>query len=89
MDSDNYNHCCLYIACELGGMPNNQLQILKMFVMNRIVPKCKLKEICETLQRCFNLTSLNDNGETRTETIGDKANTWHHIVLVCEHYFLI
>ena len=53
-------------------MPEHQLQMLKIFVMNRVVPKCKLKEICETLQICFKLTSVNSSDRTVTETIGDK-----------------
>ena len=70
--AENYNDNCLYIACELGGMPEHQLQMLKIFVINRVVPKCKLKEICETLQICFKLTSVNSSDRTVTETIGDK-----------------
>ena len=57
--------------------------------MNRVVPKCKLKEICEHLQICFKLTSGNKDGNTRTETIGDKKNPTYHIGLVEEHYFII
>ena len=53
-------------------MPEHQLQMLKIFVINRVVPKCKLKEICETLQICFKLTSVNSSDRTVTETIGDK-----------------
>lgn len=87
--AENYNDNCLYIACELAGMPEHQLQMLKIFVMNRVVPKCKLKEICETLQICFKLTSVNSSDRTTTETIGDKNNTCYHIGLVCEHYFII
>ena len=48
--SDNYNDNCLYLACKAAGMPDKQLQLLKIFVMNRIVPKWKLKDICEHLQ---------------------------------------
>jgi len=88
IDSNNYNDNCLYIACELAGMPDHQLQMLKIFVMNRIVPKCKLKEICETLQICFKLTTSNDKGETRSETIGNKTHNIYHIGLICEHYFI-
>ena len=79
IDSNNYNDNCLYIACELAGMPDHQLQMLKIFVMNRIVPKCKLKEICETLQICFKLTSVNNSGRTITEPIGDKTHNIYHI----------
>ena len=87
--SDNYNDNCLYLACKAGGMPDNLLQMLKIFVMNRVVPKCKLKEVCEHLQICFKLTSGNKDGNTRTETIGDKNNPVYHIGLVDEHYFII
>ena len=70
-------------------MPEHQLQMLKIFVINRVVPKCKLKEICETLQICFKLTSVNSSDRTVTETIGDKKNKCYHIGLLCEHYFII
>ena len=89
INSDNYHNNCLYNAFEFADMPDNQLQTLKLFIMNRIVPKMKLKEICNTLQICIKLTSLNDKFETRTETIGDKLKICYHIGLACEHYFLI
>ena len=63
-------------------MPEHQLQMLKIFVINRVVPKCKLKEICETLQICFKLTSVNSSDRTVTETIGDKKTN----VIILDYY---
>ena len=78
INSNNYNDNCLYLACKEAGMSDKLLQMLKIFVMNRIVPKCKLKEICEHLQICFKLTSGNKDGNTRTETTCDKKSNLSH-----------
>ena len=77
------------IACELGGMPDHQLQMLKMFVMHRVIPKYTLKGIYETLQICIKLTSVNSSDRTITETMGDKNKTSDRIGLACDHYFII
>ena len=57
--------------------------------MNRIVPKCKLKEICDTVQACIKLTSLNKDMISRTEELGDTKHPLYHIGLIDEHYFII
>ena len=57
--------------------------------MNKVIPNCKLKEICEILQICIKLTSVTSSDRTITETIGDKNKTSYHIGLVCDHYFII
>ena len=48
-DEPDYSDNCLVIAFRECGMSDEQLQMVKLFVMNRIVPKCKLNEICETV----------------------------------------
>ena len=90
IDSNNYHDNCLYLALKAGGLPDNLLQMLKIFVMNRIVPQYKLKEICETLQICIKLTSVDKKGGTRTLPLyGDKNNPMYEIGLIDEHYFII
>ena len=50
-DNDpDYSENCLVIAFREGGMSEENLQMVELCVMNRIIPKCKLKEVCETLQ---------------------------------------
>ena len=47
-DPDNSENC-LVIAFREGGMSEEKLHMVKLFVMKRIIPKCKLQEVCETL----------------------------------------
>ena len=84
VNKENYNDNCLYFALKAAGLPEEKLQQLKMFVMNRIVPKCKLGEVCKLLQICIKLTSIG-----RVEHFGDKSHPCFHIGLVDEHYFII
>ena len=88
-DEPDYSDNCLVIAFREGGMSDEKLQMVKLFVMNRIVPKCKLKEICDTVQACIKLTSLNKDMVSRTEEFGDNSHPSYHIGLIDEHYFII
>ena len=54
-------------------MSEEEVQMVKLFVMNRIIPKCKLKEVCETLQIYIKLTSTRNHMISRTEEFGDKT----------------
>ena len=42
-DDPYYSENCLVIAVREGGTSDDKLQMVKLFVMNRIIPKCKLK----------------------------------------------
>jgi len=92
-DEFNYDNNCLYIALLNGGLKTDKLEMLKRFVVNRVVPKCKLKDVCETLNISIKLTSINKDLTSRTENIGDKNNfngeDHYNIGLVEEHYFII
>ena len=87
---NNYNDNCLFLALKAFQLDKDKLQLLKMFVLNRIVPKCKLKEIAIKLDICIKLTSIrNDNDIARPEYFGDKDKSQYHIGLIDEHYFAI
>ena len=90
VDARNYDDNCFYIACKEAGMPEKLLQMLKIFITNRFVPYCKIKEIANTLQVAFKVTSRNKDGKSRTEPIGDcaLAEYVYHIGLIDEHYFV-
>ena len=53
VNKENYHDNCLYLALKAGGLPEDKLQQLKVFVMNRVIPKCKLGEVCKQLQICI------------------------------------
>ena len=48
-DDPDYAENCLVTALREGGLSDDKRQMVKLFVMNRITPKCKLKEVCEKL----------------------------------------
>ena len=89
VNKDNYHDNCLYLALKAAGLPEDKLQQLKIFVMNRIIPKCKLGEVCKLLQVCIKLTSLRSDGTGRAEYFGDKSHPCYHVGLLDEHYFII
>ena len=70
-------------------MLDDQLQMIKLFIMNRIIPKCKLKDICDQLQISIKLTSMNTFMISRTETFGNKTHKPYHLGLIDEHYFIV
>ena len=47
-DDPDYAENCLVTALREGGL-SKKIQMVKLFVMNPIIPKCKLKEVCEKL----------------------------------------
>ena len=71
-DDQYYSENCLVIAFRVGGMSDEKLQMVKLFVMNRIIPKCKLKGVCETLE--ISITSIRNDMSSRTEEFGDKTH---------------
>ena len=48
-DDPDYAENCLVTALREGGLSDDKIQMAKLFVMSRIIPKCKLKEVCEKL----------------------------------------
>ena len=48
-DEPDYAENCLVIAFREGGMSDEQLPLVKLFVMNRIIPTRKLKDGCGKL----------------------------------------
>ena len=74
-----------------GGLPNDKLELLKSFVNNRIVPTCKLKDVCNKLEIMIKPTSINKDLTSRTEKYGDTiyGDDLYNIGLVDEHYFIV
>lgn len=88
-DETDYSDNCLVIAFRAGGMCDDKLQTVKLFVKNRIAPKCKLNAVCNTAHISVTLTSIKNEMSSRTEEFGNNPNECYHIGLVDEHYFII
>ena len=52
-DDPDYSENCLAIAFRAGGMSDDKLQSVIFFVMSRVITKCRLKEVCETVELCI------------------------------------
>jgi hypothetical protein len=90
IDKNNYHQNCLFIAFKNGGMSDAKLESLKIFIINRIVPKCKLKEVSIALQITIKLSSIKKDLNIRVEHYGDKnCDEKYDIGLLEEHYFII
>ena len=57
--------------------------------MNRIVPKCKLKDVCAKLDISIKLISQKNGGTNRFENFGENKEETYSIGLIDEHYFLV
>ena len=69
-DDPYYAENCLVTALREGGLPDDKIQMVKLFVMNRIIPKCRLKEVCEKNVISISLTSIGNDMTSRPESIG-------------------
>ena len=49
IDRHNYNHNCLYLALQAGGLSDIKLQQLILTVRNRTIHKCDLSNVCDVL----------------------------------------
>ena len=70
-DDPDYSENCLVIAFREGGMSDDKLQSVKLLVMSRIVPTCRLKEVCEIIEISIKLTSRRNYVSSRTEEFRD------------------
>ena len=80
---------CLALALKSAGLDSEKLNVLIGQCCSRHVPKCKLKEVCETCEICIRLHFLRNDGREQVEVYGNKQNTTFDIGLLDEHYFWI
>jgi hypothetical protein len=86
----NYTDNCLYLALlNSDKIDQSKLQSIKIMFKNRQIPKKDLKIVANTLDCCIDLISIRNNGKDNQEYYGDKnSNTYIHLALIDEHYFL-
>ena len=91
MDPANYSDNCLWLALKAGGMSDDKLDRLKILVVNRFVPKCKLGAVCAALEIRIELKTVRTDASStsRQESFGDKGSPTYQLGLVDEHFFLV
>ena len=63
VDKNNYNHNCLYLALQAGGLSDVKLQELILTLRNRTIHKCDLTNVCNTLEINIELISIRSDGK--------------------------
>ena len=65
---NNYEHNCLCLALEAGGLSEVKLQQFILTLRNRKVHKCDLSNVCNALETNIEISSLrDDNDKCRVE----------------------
>jgi hypothetical protein len=83
-----YDDTCLLYALKMGGLDEQVLQSLKIYVKNRNIPLCDIEEICNKAKICIYIKRPNVKHLDRT-TYGKEYENKFNIGLIDDHYFLI
>ena len=83
----NYNHNCLYLALQAGGLSDIKLQELILTLRNRAIHKCGLSNVCDTLEIRIALVSVKNDGLSRIWHYGKDFWGKYNLGLVKNHYF--
>ena len=84
----NSEENCLVLALRHGGMTEEKLNHLKSKMRDAYTPKCKLREISESLNIQINLnTDTNTREKSRIERYG-KSDEQYNLGLLEEHFFI-
>lgn len=86
-DCDNYEDNCLIRALTVGGLEEEKLNKLLVYVKNRKIPKCDLKKICNELEIQIRLKQ--NNSRDKVDVYGAEFEDVYNIGLIEDHYFII
>ena len=84
----SYEHNCLHLALQSGGLSDIKLQELIFSLRNRHIHKCHLIIACGTVEIHIELIPLRSNGENRVEHYGKYFDEQWNLGLVKGHYFI-
>ena len=87
VEPTNYDENCLIRALKEGGLDEDKLNYCKGMVVNREIPMCKLKIICNKLKICIRLRKL--GSEKKCSIYGKGNEEIYEIGLLDKHYFII
>jgi len=86
-DAKNYVANCLIKALLFGGLEEEKVNKLYIYVKNRKIPKCDLKKLCDELQIQIRLKQ--NNSRDKVEVFGIEFTQVFNIGLIEDHYFII
>jgi hypothetical protein len=90
IDKKNYEDNCLFLALKNGGLDDNKLEELKIFIKNRNVPSCDFNKIVDKLEINMIIKKDDNKRGTKYNNYGDifKENGVFNIGLLENHYFI-
>lgn len=88
IDENNYKDNCLIHALNMGGLDTTKLNQAKLAVKNRVIAKCKLEQLCDTI-KCKLIIKTEDVDNKKRNTYGKQYEEEYNIGLLDDHYFII
>jgi hypothetical protein len=85
-ETQDHSDTCLINALRNGGLEEEKIEKIKIHIKNRIIPRCKLKEIADMLKITIILRSSTNHHTKATFGTGEKIFS---IGIHDEHYFII
>ena len=86
-EPQDHSDTCLIWALKMGGLENETIDKLKIMVRNRIIPQCKLNEICDIAK--IQIVLRKDDANNAKFVFGKQYEKVFHIGILDDHYFLI
>jgi hypothetical protein len=86
-EPQDHSETCLLNALKNGGLEPEKLDTLKIMVRNRIIPQCKLNEICNLVK--IQIVLKKDDVNNSKIVYGKDYDRVFNIGILDEHYFLI
>jgi hypothetical protein len=86
-EPQDHTETCLLTALAMGGLEPDKIVTLKIMVRNRIIPQCKLKEICNLVK--IQIVLKKDDLKNSKVVYGKEYDRVFHIGILDDHYFLV
>jgi hypothetical protein len=80
---------CLVKALREGGLSDEKYSLIKTLVKDSLIPFCKLKELCDTLQIQIRVKRERKGKDANRDVFGKEYEEKYHIGLLDGHYFII
>ena len=88
VDIINYNHNCLYLVLQAGGLSDIKLQELVLTLRNRTIRKCDLSNVCNIELISIRTDGKKSDVEHYTNSLHIAYNDKYNMGLLKLHYFI-
>lgn len=86
IDAKNYKDTCLIYALKQGGLSDEKLDQIKIYVKNRNIPKKDIQKICDLIKIKIIVKTEDHNHKI---TYGKQHDETYTVGLLDDHYFIV